>query len=236
MPGGRERWRLGSVASTAIHIAILWLLLRGTNYGGLVTPIEQGAGGPGPAGGGGGRSSARMEVIQYAAVQPPPPPTPKPTFVFKPPEITQLPPPVIQPLRMEPIVSPGLNATGSAIDPTGGAGPGSGGGVGSGVGTGKGSSVGPGTGGGDQPNYPPQAIEIFIPPLPVPASVRGFHLIAEFDVDERGKVLSMKFSETSDRGYNRRLQDVLKSFRFRPGTKPDGTPVRMKAQISIDLP
>ena len=235
MPGGRARWRLGSVVSVLIHLTILWLLLRETNYGGLVDPMEQGAGGPGPAGGGGGRS-AHMEIIQYVQVQPAPPPTPKPVFVFVPPEIKQLPPPPVEPLKLEPITAPGVNATGSAVDPNGGAGPGTGGGVGSGVGTGKGSSVGPGTGGGDQPNYPPQPTEMFIPPLPVPASVRGFHVIAEFDIDEKGKVLSMKFTETKDRGYNRRLQDVLKTFRFRPGTKPDGTPVRMKAQVSIDLP
>ncbi len=77
---------------------------------------------------------------------------------------------------------------------------------------------------------------MFIPPLPVPSSVRGFHVIAEFDVDERGRVLSMTFTETADRGYNRRLAEVLRSFRFRPGTRVDGTPIRMKAQITIDLP
>ena len=32
--------------------------------------------------------------------------------------------------------------------------------------------------------YPPTAIELFIPPLPIPADVRGFHLIAEFDVTQ----------------------------------------------------
>ena len=76
---------------------------------------------------------------------------------------------------------------------------------------------------------------MFIPPLPVPGSVKGFHLIAEFDVDEKGKVLSMTFAETPDRGYNRRLADVLRGYRFRPGTQPDGTPVRMKFQLVVDL-
>jgi hypothetical protein len=76
---------------------------------------------------------------------------------------------------------------------------------------------------------------MFIPPLPVPSSVKGFHLIAEFDVDERGRVLAMTFTQTRDRSYNRRLEDVLKGFRFRPGTRPDGTPIRMKAQVVVDL-
>jgi hypothetical protein len=28
---------------------------------------------------------------------------------------------------------------------------------------------------------------------------------------------------------------VLRAFKFRPGTKPDGTPIRMKAQIVYDF-
>jgi hypothetical protein len=177
-----------------------------------------------------------MEVIQFVQVAPPPPPVARPTVTFVPPPLIAVPPPKMEPLKMvEPAVALGAS-TGSARDPNGGAGPGTGGGVGSGAGTGKGSSIGPGTGGGDQPNYPPSPTEMFIPPLPVPASVRGFHVIAEFDVDEKGRVLSMKFTETNDRAYNRRLADVLKTFRFRPGTRPDGTPIRMKAQVAIDLP
>jgi hypothetical protein len=177
-----------------------------------------------------------MEVIQYVQLAPAPPPVVRPTFMFVPPPVIPMPPPQLEPLKMlEQAVAPGTS-TGSAQDPNGGAGPGTGGGVGSGAGTGKGSSIGPGTGGGNQPNYPPTPTEMFIPPLPVPASVRGFHVLAEFDVDEKGKVLSIRFTETKDRGYNRRLADVLKSFRFRPGTRPDGTPIRMKAQVEIDLP
>ena len=124
---------------------------------------------------------------------------------------------------------------GTGADGTAGSGPGSGGGVGSGIGTGRGSGVGPGTGGGAQANYPPSPIEMFIPPLPVPGSVKGFHLIAEFDIDEKGRVLSMTFADTPDRGYNRRLADVLRGYRFRPGTQPDGTPIRMKFQLIVDL-
>ena len=105
----------------------------------------------------------------------------------------------------------------------------------SGIGTGRGSGIGPGTGGGTQTDYPPSPTELFIPPLPMPDKVRGFHLVAEYDVDETGKVVDFKFTPTRDGGYNRRLEDVLKSFKFRPGTKPDGTPVRMKAQIVYDF-
>jgi protein TonB len=235
MPAAAPPSRVGSIVSWLVHLLILYLLVMPENYGGLIVPMDQGAGGPGPAGGGGGRSAARIEYIQYAPLPPPPTPVAKPAFVFVPPKI-EVPPPQIEPLRMlETPPVPGAT-TGAAPDPNGGAGPGTGGGVGSGVGTGKGTSIGPGTGGGDQPNYPPTPTEMFIPPLPVPASVRGAKILAEFDVDERGKVLGMKFTETGDRSYNRRLAEVLKGFRFRPGTRPDGTPIRMKAQVSIELP
>ena len=65
---------------------------------------------------------------------------------------------------------------GTGRDGTTGDGPGAGGGVGSGIGTGRGSGIGPGTGGGSQANYPPSPTELFIPPLPMPDKVRGFHL------------------------------------------------------------
>ena len=107
--------------------------------------------------------------------------------------------------------------------------------MGSGVGTGRGSANGPGTGGGTQVNYPPQPIEFFLPPLPPPASVRGFKFLAEFDVDSTGRVLDVKFTDTPDGGYNRRIQNVLRAMRFRPGTRPDGTPLRMKAQVGYEF-
>src|SRR5437867_1204128 len=124
---------------------------------------------------------------------------------------------------------------GSGHDGTNGSGPGSGGGVGSGIGTGRGSGVGPGTGGGIQENYPPTPTELFMPPFPMPDRVRGFHLVAEYNIDESGRILSVDFTHTKDRDYNKRLEEVLKSFRFRPGTRPDGTPIRMKAQIIYDF-
>jgi protein TonB len=132
------------------------------------------------------------------------------------------------------VASAGLGP-GSGNDGTTGNGPGSGGGVGSGIGTGRGSGIGPGTGGGSQANYPPQPIEFFLPPLPPPASVRGFRFIAEFDVDSTGRVLDFKFSETRDGDYNRRIASVLRSMRFRPGTRPDGSPLRMKAQVGYEF-
>ena len=124
---------------------------------------------------------------------------------------------------------------GSGSDGTAGAGPGSGGGVGAGVGTGRGSGVGPGTGGGTQLNYPPVPIEFFLPPLPAPSSVRGLHFVAEFDVDSTGRVIAFDFTRTRDGDYNKRIESVLRQMRFRPGTRADGSPLRMKAQVGYEF-
>lgn len=116
--------------------------------------------------------------------------------------------------------------TGTGTQGTTGSGPGTGGGVGAGIGPGRGSGVGPGTGGGPGKDYPPTLRDLFIPPLPAPSSLRGFHLIAWFDVDEKGNSKLLSFNQSPDRSYNRQLGDVLKSLRFRPGVKADGTPMR----------
>ena len=74
-----------------------------------------------------------------------------------------------------------------------------------------------------------------MPPMPVPDRVKGFHLVAEFDVDSLGRVVGFDFTPTRDGDYNKKLKDVFKGFRFRPGTRFDGTPKRMKTQIIIDI-
>ena len=212
---------------------------------------EQGAGGLGPAGGGGGghggtggRVREMTERLQFVQAAPPPPVQVQPEPVLVPPPPVPPPQPVeVTPTpiaEVAPVKIPDVAATtgvggGSGRDGTNGSGPGSGGGVGSGVGTGRGSGVGPGTGGGVQENFPPSPTEVFIPPMPVPDRLRGFHLVAEWDVDETGRILAFDFKRTPDRDYNKRLDEVLKGTRFKPGTRPDGTPVRMKAQIIYDF-
>jgi protein TonB len=244
MPGGNPDWRTGSVVSILVHALIILLIVGPLFVVHEVLERPQGAGGPGPAGGGGGgmrgSGAIRPEAIKFVQAAPL---APKPEPVIPKVEIPKSPEPVLPVLPMPTLVAqkvPELTMPvgvggGTGADGTAGSGPGTGGGVGSGVGTGRGSAIGPGTGGGGEANYPPSPIELFLPPLPVPGSVRGHHLVAEFDVDERGKVLSVVFNETRDRGYNSRLREVLKGYRFRPGTRPDGTPIRMKTQIVADL-
>ena len=255
LPFRDEGRRQGAIVSVLVHAVIIALLLVPIVFAHtVITRIEQGAGGAGPAGGGGGGRSGTggtRETLRFVRVTPTPVPTPSvlPPIPSPVVEKIQVPvPPVLPPvapaakapeqaLVSAPVTIVAATGTGPGTgrDGTAGNGPGTGGGVGSGIGTGRGSGVGPGTGGGIQANYPPQPIEFFLPPLPPPSSVRGFRFIAEFDVDSTGRVLEFKFSETRDGDYNRRISSVLRSMRFRPGTRPDGTPMRMKAQVGYEF-
>jgi protein TonB len=255
MPLRDEGRRAGAVVSVLIHaIVIALLVIPFLLPTAVIARMQQGAGGAGPAGGGGGGhrgTGGTIETLRFVRIAPEPAPTPaaKPAAIPPLPKIAPpLPKPVVTPPAQKPeqqsvvpapsttvaAVTPGANG-GSGRDGTSGAGPGSGGGVGSGIGPGRGSANGPGTGGGNQANYPPTPTEFFLPPLPQPDNVRGIKFIAEFDVDSTGRVLDIKFTETPNGDYNRKLYAVLRSMRFRPGTRPDGTPIRMKAQVGYEF-
>ena len=247
LPKGENR-TVGLTLSVLIHALIVLLFLLPM----LLTPagrslLVQGAGGDGPRGGGGG-GSGPSEGLRYMRVAPEPAPQPAAARTTTRPIATPVPPPVTPPVVQPPVKtppdeSPPTSATASpvAIGPGGGsgtttgAGPGTGGGIGSGVGTGTGSSVGPGTGGGNDANYPPQPINVFIPPQPVPSKIKPYTLVVEFDVDSTGRVLGVEFNETPDGGYNRKLKKMLSEIRFRPGVRPDGSPIRSKGQIIFSL-
>lgn len=241
----RESRLLGRVISIAVHVLIVLALLLPA----LLSPkvraaLATGAGGPGPAGGGGGNGGMgpreRVRYLRVAPMTEAPQPTPTQLPVPTPPK------PVVQPTpaQVQPQATPPPQqdapssgaATGSGdASGTGGAGPGSGGGIGSGVGTGIGSANGPGTGGGADSVYPPQPTQLFLPPTPVPAKIRPYTLVAEFEVDSVGRVISVDFNETRDGGYNKKLRDALAKIRFRPAVKRDGTPVRARTQIEYFL-
>jgi protein TonB len=259
LPVKREDRRGWGLLSALLHALLILLLITPlATHEGIVIERPQGAGGPGPAGGGGGGKRGTGGVLEHVRYVQVAPPAPKPqVVVVPPPPVIQpkpqpVPPPIIKPPEITPEAKLDIKVVeaakppeataptsgtggGSGRDGSAGSGPGSGGGFGSGTGTGRGSGNGPGTGGGAEVNFPPSPTEMFIPPLPMPDKVRGFHLIAEYDVDSTGKVVNFTFTPTRDGSYNRRLDDVLKSFKFRPGTRPDGTPIRMKAQIIYDF-
>ena len=259
LPMRDEGRRAGAVVSIVVHAIVVFLLIVPFFMPhSVIQRMQQGAGGAGPAGGGGGGNRGTggdmtREKIQFVRVSPTPVPTPTtvPPVVPQPPKPT----PKVEPPKPVPVQPPATPkpqsaapaetlTVASAVDGAGGgsgtdgstgAGPGSGGGVGSGVGTGRGSAVGAGTGGGTQKNYPPTPIEFFLPPLPAPSSVRGQHFVAEFDVDSTGRVIAFDFTPTRDGDYNKRIAQVLRQMRFKPGVGPDGSPLRMKAQVGYEF-
>ncbi len=259
MPVRDEGRRASLLVSVAVHALIIGLLVVPFFLPqSVIARIEQGAGGPGPAGGGGGgrrgTGGGTVETLRYVRLAPDPVPTPTtlPAVPTPPPAVPKVEPPkpkpaetpappsppqqsaVPAPLSTVAAATPGVGG-GTGSDGTAGNGPGSGGGVGSGVGTGRGSANGPGTGGGTQENYPPQVLNLTLPPMPPPKSVRGWTMLANFDVDSTGRVLDLKVNESPDRSFDRQLATVLRTYRFRPGTRPDGTPLRMTAQLSINF-
>lgn len=82
--------------------------------------------------------------------------------------------------------------------------------------------------------YPPAQSELFLPPLPIPNNVRGFRLIAEFEVSSCGATL-VGMSRSPSAKYNRRLQQALRTLKFRPAVAMDGKPVRAKVRIVQEL-
>ena len=258
LPRRDDGRRAGAVISVLVHALIIGLLIVPFFMPqAVIARMQQGAGGAGPAGGGGGGSrgtgGGTVETLHFVRVSPVAiptptslPPVPPPVKVVTP-TPAPVPPPAAPaapdrataiPAAPAPATTPSVvrgAGGGTGADGSIGAGPGSGGGVGAGTGTGRGGLTGAGTGGGIQANSPPQPIALFLPPLPAPRSVRGFRFLANFDVDSTGKVLGFTFTETPDGSYNRQLGSLLRSIRFKPGTRADGTPVRMTTQLGFDF-
>ncbi len=219
-----------------VHATLVLLIITSPFSHGFTPPASELGGGPGPAGGGGGRSGSGADGERLRFVQTrPAPPTPAPALVPSPPISVPV-EPVVTPAAREPVaIGPvsGTAITGTGTAGQGGAGSGTGGGIGSGTGTGTGSGTGPGTGGGDGLNHPPTPTQVFLPPLPAPPRIKPYHLIAWFDVDERGRARLLSFNPSRDASYNRRLREVLQSLRFRPGVTADGVPVRDTIDIQF---
>lgn len=263
-PKRRDGLKAGLALSIALHALIILLIIAPPLAARFVeSPEATGAGGAGPAGGGGGGVGGqgggrelqetipeRLRYLQMQRQQPPAPvmepevPAEEVPPPVEEPEPVPEEPPVPQPQEIDiaallpeaprPSVVEGVGG-GSGRDGSAGMGPGSGGGIGSGIGTGTGSAVGPGTGGGDAAIYPPTPVEVLIPPMPVPNRLRGITIVALFDVDSSGRVMSVDFEPTRNRGYDRDLRERLRRYRFRPAVRPDGTPVRATVPIPIRL-
>jgi protein TonB len=250
MPLPKQSSLGGSITSFFVHLLIL-LLLIGPWWATAVMEQKMGGGGPGPAGGGGGGNGGNGGIVQERTrlieVAPPPPPKVKQPdpIIPPPPEIKPPPPEEKKPDPPKATAAPDavkdasqVNGTGGGTghDGTAGSGPGTGGGVGSGDGTGRGTANGPGTGGGAGRTYPPTVTNLAILPIPVPNKVRPYKLIAYFDVDEKGNTTLLRWNESKDRDYNKKIEAMLKEVKFRPAVKWDGTPVRDTTWITAEAP
>ena len=255
IPAERRRRRAWALLSIGLHVLFIWLITRPEALRNLnpdLQVMDQGNKGNGIAGGGGGGTRGTGGV-KFIKIAPPPAETPPAQAVVPPVEAVVEPP---KPVMPEPVVPqmelPKLTTTdpkaeikvespiigtggGIGNDGTRGNGPGSGGGIGNGIGTGVGSGAGPGTGAGTLDYIPCKQVEMPLFPLPPPSNVRGSKLIANFDVDERGKILKIEFTPTRNGDYNRKVNDVLKGVRWKPATTLEGVPIRKTCQLIYDF-
>jgi hypothetical protein len=81
--------------------------------------------------------------------------------------------------------------------------------------------------------YPPSAQVLFIPPLPVPPSVRGRTVTAQLTIDATGAVRHMRVASSGDTKYDYQLGEVLTQTAFRPARAWDGRPVTAVLTHSI---
>lgn len=260
IPGHREPRKEATVAALALHLLLILLVLLPTILvsNQLLDYVQQGAGGPGPAGGGGGGNQSFPGRIKYTpekvdflkletqkSVPKEEVVKPKVETIKPPPELTPPPqpdPPPVAKADSAASAAARVDSTskevgagrGTGNDGTSGTGPGRGGGEGSGVGTGRGSGTGPGTGGGDGTIYPPTVVALPILPLPIPAKVRPYRLVAQFEVDSLGNATLLAWNESKDRGYNRRVKEMLQEIRFRPAVTMNGRPVKAIAVVTAE--
>jgi protein TonB len=243
-----------TIAAALLHALIVALILMPP----LLSAREaldvrnKAAGGRGPAGGGGGgtagagalrevRERLRFIVMPKtpANVAPAPVPTPavpkkeEPKPEVKPPEPPPVAPPESVTVARPDSVGNGASG-GTGKDGTTGNGPGTGGGIGSGNGPGRGSGNGPGTGGGDDEIHGATVVALPILPIPVPNKVRPYRMVALFDVDTLGNATLITFNPSNDRGYNKRVKEMLLEMRFKPAVRRNGAPVRDTVAIKAE--
>ncbi|MGQ0538583.1 MAG: hypothetical protein ACT4R6_06525 [Gemmatimonadaceae bacterium] len=232
-----------AIAATLLHALVVTLILLppllSARHALDVHRQAVRGGGNGPPGGGGGgvlgagsrtpRERLRFFVLPKAPVVQDLILVPTPSVIA--PQVQPKPPEALKALSDTAAAArqsaDSAAATGGAgRDGTAGNGPGSGGGVGSGVGPGQGSGVGPGTGGGDDEIHPARVVQLPILPIPIPAKVRPYRMVAYFDVDTAGNATLLAFNPSSDGRYNKRLREMLLEMRFRPAVRRNGVPVR----------
>jgi len=196
----------------------------------------------GQSGGGGGREVSLMALPADAPRAAParvpapvvPPPVRTPTVLPKP-----LPPPVETAAPAD-TVAPLVSGAATPGTP-GGSGGGSGGGNGPGTGPGSGPGRG-GSGGGPGGDSTgavgrdPEPRQLILPPFDYPKSMRGLTIAVTFFVLADGRVDHVAFApEIPDHGYGKKLEDVMRAYRFRPARSPAGLPVPGRTTVSVSF-
>lgn len=238
--GNERRWR-GLVASIAIHVGILALLLIPPIAAVLIIdPRTAGLFGPRGGGGGGRRAPEALHYMDAAPPAPavtkpkPPPPVPPPV---PPPRVPPKVPPPQTPPPTPAAAAPSADSTHSApAAGTGGpgAGPGTGGGVGAGTGTGIGNGKGPGTGGDGASKIKATAKLVTAYSVDPPKHPRPFHLVAVFEVAANGIARLLTVNKADDGDFNKKMRDHLLETEFRPATLANGTPVVDTVVVTAD--
>lgn len=233
----QSRRRGGGWFSLVIHLVLLLVLVEVTRDNVWWDPPESRGAPFERAGGGGGGRQVNMIALPQATQRPepvvkvPPPPPPVPVPVVTPAQIT---PPV-----PAPPVDTLPKTTGGAV--TTGTGGGTGGNSGTGSGPGSGPGTGPGSGGGTAPPdsartaaRDPEPRQLILIPFDYPPSMRGLTIQVTFFVSADGRVDRVLFSEDiPDRGYAKRLEVVMRAYRFRPARSAEGQAVPGHTTVSV---
>jgi len=224
--------------SLIAHLVVILVAVEMTREGTLWDSAEPEARVPPEArGGGGGREVA---LIALPMTAPAPVPVPPPT-TRRPLEPTIPPQPVPQPAPTPPADT---LKTPADVPGTPGSGGGTGGGSGSGAGPGSGAGVGPGSGvaGGAATDSAqnlsrnPEPTRLILPPFDFPKTMRGQTIEVNFFVLADGRVDHVVLvPDIPDRGYAKKFEDAMRSYRFRPARSPEGTPIPGVAIVHISF-
>ena len=236
----RPRSKVGAWLSLLAHLLVILLIAVVTRDRLLwrAPPLDQ----YGNEAGGGGGGSRQVTMIPLGPVPPPATVVPPPPPVVVPP----VNPPVTVPRDIPPVDTTPPAPRDTAPAPAAGGTPGSGGGTGGGSGTGTGPGSGPGTGPGSggtgtgtdsvKSGRPPEPRQLILPPFDYPRSMKGRTIQVTFFVLADGRVDNVVFAEElPDRGYAKKLEQVLRAYRFRPARSAEGLPVPGHTTVSISF-
>ena len=243
LPPEPRRSRGAALVSFLLHALVIWLVIRvgipaAVERGNPLVDLSQRPGG----GGGGGTGGAGF----VALVPPPPPPPPEvidvpvvtPQVIPEPIPEPEVPPPITPPPPAPAPTGAATGTTGTGGGTGGGAGTGTGPGTGSGVGPGSGGGTGGGTGGGGARGRPPEPRTLIIPPLDnPPRALRGDSVVVTFYIDAMGQVTDLVVSPPiADRGFARKFDEAMRSYRFRPARDAEGRIVAGVLPVTITFP